>query len=32
LDDQQAYAAWRGETGGIEVLEPLLEGGATSEG
>ncbi len=30
LDDQQAYAAWRGETGGINVLEPLLEGGVAS--
>ena len=30
LDDHQAYAAWRGETGGIDVLEPLLEGGAAS--
>jgi len=25
LADQQAYAGWRGETGGIAILEPLLE-------
>jgi len=30
LADQQAYAAWRGETGGIESLDPLLTGGVAN--
>ncbi|MDA0796977.1 MAG: hypothetical protein O3C55_11135 [Proteobacteria bacterium] len=30
LADQQACAAWRGETGGIEILDPLLTGGVAN--
>jgi len=32
LDDHSKYMAWRGETGLADVLEPLLEGGASSLG
>lgn len=30
LDHQAAYLSWRVETGLLELLEPLLEGGAAS--
>ena len=30
LADQQADAAWRGETGGVESLDPLLTGGVAN--